>query len=242
MKSSGKGRKGIEKKEKKESIGVDTYLVDWAGWEQIECLRGTYFLCRGDTPPRLARGSLGLTEELLEVWTQLLRSLWVLVKPWGRGLPCLPSKQSSPPHSMTHCSLEWGEDLATGCRGNLALGQSLDGAAAGMVGHYSSSTLEVAQISESSQSTTYPPRVCVCLGVGGLWMPCSVAPQDGGSRGWGWWWVMKGRVLVPKATSEQSKGSNVGACTGSMSRTSWTLLCSQQELRSLQHCFSPPSN
>ena len=50
------------------------------------------------------------------------------------------------------------------------------------------------------------------------------------------------RVLVPKATSEHSKGSNVGACTGSMSETSWTSLCSQQELRSLQHYFSPPSN
>ena len=53
------------------------------------------------------------------------------------------------------------------CRGNLALGQSLNGAAAGMVGQYSSSTLEVAQISESSQSTTYLPRVCVCWGLGG---------------------------------------------------------------------------
>ena len=50
-----------------------------------------------------------------------------------------------------------------GCRGNLALGQSLDEAAAGMVGSYSSSSLEVAQISESSQSTTFLPRVCVCV-------------------------------------------------------------------------------
>ena len=37
-------------------------------------------------------------------------------------------------------ALDWEEDLAMGCRGNLALGQSLDGAAAGMVGSYSSST------------------------------------------------------------------------------------------------------
>ena len=36
-------------------------------------------------------------------------------------------------------ALDWEEDLAMGCRGNLALGQSLDGAAAGMVGSYSSS-------------------------------------------------------------------------------------------------------
>ena len=98
----------------------------------------------------------------------------------------MPSKQSSPTHSMTHCSLEWGEDLAMESRGNLALGQSLGGAAAGMLGRYSSSALEVAQISESSQSTTYLPRVCVLGGGGvgvGLWMPCSVAQPDRGSRG-----------------------------------------------------------
>lgn len=100
----------------------------------------------------------------------------------------MPSKQSSPTHSMTLCSLDWGEDLAMGCRGNLALGQSLDGAAAGMVGHYSSSTLEVAQISESSQSTTYLPRVCVCWGCGGsgclaVWLHKTEAAEAEGSDG-----------------------------------------------------------
>lgn len=108
--------------------------------------------------------------------------------------------------------------------------------------HYSSSTLEVAQISESSQSTTYLPRVYVCWGWGGsgclaVWLHKMEAAGLRAVMGY------EGqRVLVPKATSEQSKGSDVGACTGSMSETSWTLLCSQQELRSLEHCFSPPSN
>ena len=77
-------------------------------------------------------------------------------------------------------------------RGNLALGQSLGGAAAGMLGRYSSSALEVAQISESSQSTTYLPRVCVCWGVEGwgwgsgclaVWLHKTEAAEDEGSDG-----------------------------------------------------------